>query len=217
VKQLFRWLADEGEIPLDPTLGMPGIKVVEQPVDVVSRDAFKRLLGTCDTTFEGIRDRAILLLFYDSGMRLSGLVGLMVEDVDLDSQTARITLKGGKELVVPYGATTADALDRYLRVRRRHKKASLPNLWVHRRGFMQKSGVQTMLRSRAEQAGVGHVHPHQLRHTAAHEFRDAGGSEGDLMEIMGWVDPTMARRYGRSVAAKRARDSHKKFSPADRL
>lgn len=216
-KQLFKWLTAEDEIPADPTAGMAGIKVTDQPPDVVTLEQFRQLLAGCDTTFEGIRDRAILMLFYDSGVRLGGLVGLRVDDVDLETQTARVVLKGGKEHDIPFGVKAADALDRYIRARRKHPKAHLLALWVHRRGAMNVSGVQTMIRRRAERAGIPHVHPHQFRHTFSHNWLEAGGGEGDLMEIAGWTDPTMARRYGRSVAGKRARNAHKKFSPGDKV
>lgn len=217
-KQLLRWLAAEGEIRADPSEGMPPPKVTDKPLDVLSVDQVRRLLSALPTTsFEDVRDRAIIRTFYDTGVRLEGLLSMTTEGLDLDEQVALVRLKGGDEHHVPLGAATVEALDRYLRIRRRHRYSHLEALWVHRRGAMSSSGVQTMLRRLGERSGVGHVHPHQFRHTAAHEMKAAGASDDVLMEIFGWRDNTMPRRYGKSLAAQRAREAHKRLSPGDRL
>ncbi|MEU1395919.1 tyrosine-type recombinase/integrase [Micromonospora zamorensis] len=91
-------------------------------------------------------------------------------------------------------------------------------LWFRARGKpLTASGLYQMLERRAKQAGIGHIHPHQLRHTSAHNWRVAGGSESDAMVLFGWVSPEMPRRYGRSAEVERAQMAARRISPADRL
>ena len=74
-----------------------------------------------------------------------------------------------------------------------------------------------MLKRRAAVAGLGHVHSQALRHTWAAAFRQAGGSEGDLMALGGWRNRQQLDRYGKATAAERAREAAKRYSLSDRL
>jgi integrase/recombinase XerD len=176
--------------------------------------------GGRDRDFEGIRDHAIIRVFTE-GVRRTELTQMQIEDLSADLMArpfARVVpLKGARAYsegrIVPFTPATARALVAYLRVRRTHRQAGLPALWLgsRHRGPMTGSGVYQMLNRRAEQAGYAAVRPHQFRHTFAHDWLEGGGAEGDLMRLMGWSDRSMLDLYAedlqveRAIAAKRKR------------
>jgi integrase/recombinase XerD len=107
--------------------------------------------------------------------------------------------------VVPFGPHSRQAVDRYLRLRRSHPLASTPTLWLGDRGqAFSYDALRRALRGRADAAGIADFHLHRLRHTAAHRWLAAGGSEGGLMAVAGWSRPDMLLRYTAARASERA-------------
>ncbi len=144
--------------------------------------------------------KPLLRLLWDSGMRASELVGIRVEDVNLDRGVGGVDGKTGERLV-PFSLATTRAMDRYMRIRAKHRNAGDPHLWLSDRGrgtAVTRSGAYRMVRRRAEQAAVGHQYPHLFGHTMAHRLLGAGMSLGSVMEIGGWTDRTMLDLYGRA-------------------
>src|SRR5262245_50890347 len=197
LQQFWKWALEEEEIDRSPMERMKAPRVPESPVAVVSVDDFRKLLRTTDgRDFNDRRDAAILLVLFDSGCRRGELVGMTVEDVELRERLAYVTGKGGHTRAVRFGARTAVAIDRYLRVRRGHRHAGSSALWLGQDGPIGVSGLAQIVARSCAHAGLPRLHPHQFRHTFAHEYLAAGGQEGDLQRLAGWRSPQMLRRYG---------------------
>lgn len=224
LRHFFRWLLDEQESDHDPTLGVRTPPPGEPVTPVLSDEDIRKLLKTCaGNDFTNRRDRAIILLFADGGCRLAEVADLTVDSVDIRDRIIYVAGKGSnrsgpRRRAVPVGIKTAQALDRYLRERRKHPYADAAPLWLGARGRgpMTRWAIVAMLKRRAARVGIK-LHAHVFRHTWASQFRAAGGSEGDLMVLGGWRSRQMLDRYGKAAAADRARDSYRKLSYGDRL
>lgn len=219
LQQFYKWAAAEEVVESNPMGGLRPPLVPPQPVPVVPLDQIRALLKACDGKgFVERRDTAIIRLFLEpGGLRLAEQVGLGVNDVDFGMDVVLVLGKGRKPRSVPFGAKTGQALERYVRLRAKHPDARLPELWLGPKGPLTRSGVAQMLRRRAAQGGLPPgLHPHMLRHTAAHEWFAADGSETDAMKLFGWDSREMPGRYGGSVAGERAKASARRLSLGDR-
>lgn len=218
VRRFSAWLAAEGEIPADDLVHMTPPKLDVKAVPVLSDEQLRALLAACKgPDLRDKRDEAIIRFMTETGARAGEVLALEVADVDLNAGLAVIRRgKGGKARRVPFGPRTGAAIDRYIRVRRRHRLASTPVLWLGQGGKQfSYYALRETLRYRAEKAGITGVHPHMLRHTAADRWLTAGGSEGGLMAVAGWTRPDMLLRYTRARAEQRAADEARKLNLGD--
>lgn len=224
VRHFARWLEEEGEIDANPFERMKPPKVDMPVVPVLTEPQLKALIKACQPptpeertglpSLRHRRDEAIVRLMNETGMRASEC--LNVELGDLDMVESRVVVrrgKGGKGRTVAFGAQTAKALDRYMRVRRLHRLADGPRLWLGDRGReLAYNGLYWALGQRAEKAGIADFHPHMLRHTSVDRWLAAGGSETGAMAQHGWASPEMLQRYGRANREQRAIDEARRLN-----
>jgi site-specific recombinase XerD len=219
LRRFFNWLVDEGEIEHTPMARMHGPKVDEPAPPVLSEDEQRRLLAACHgQDFEDRRDAALLRLMLDAGIRRGEAAGIMLDDLDLAGQVVKIMGKGGRPGLAFFGAKTARDLDRYLRVRARHRLAALPRLWLAQKGALTGDGIHYLIQRRASLAGIERtIYPHLTRHSWANAMKSAGASDEDVMTLGRWRDRKVMARYGASAALGRAQETHRRLSPGDRL
>jgi integrase/recombinase XerC len=178
-------------------------------VHVQAPKAPRRLPATLDTdqvasllAIEGrdpltLRDRAMLELFYSSGLRLAELVGLNLGDVDVADRTVRVLGKGSKARVVPVGAKALAALDEWLAVRVELARAGEPAMFVSQRGErVSPRTVQKRVNDWARRQGAPTgVHPHMLRHSFATHVLESSGNLRAVQEMLGHASLSTTQIY----------------------
>ncbi|HEX5403951.1 MAG TPA: tyrosine-type recombinase/integrase [Pseudonocardiaceae bacterium] len=168
-----------------------------------------QLLDSCaGRDFLAVRDRALILLFWDTGARVSEVGNMDADDVRPGARQARLFGKGSRERLVGYSPDTGLALARYLKARAKladtHGYTGTA-LWLGRRGKpLSVNGLKRVLARRGGQAELAGVHAHRFRHNFAHEWKLRQGSDEGLMAIGGWSSNKMAQHYGEAARAQRA-------------
>jgi len=200
IRSFYRYLLREGVISTSPAATTSSPKLDKRLPSFLTIEEMKQLLEAPDlSTPQGQRDRALLELLYASGLRVSELAQLNLEQVNLDTHEIRVWGKGAKERVVLMGEPAAKALTTYLSQGRPSllgKKRSSA-LFVNRYGGrLPERRIQIILGKYASSAGIDKkVHPHLLRHTFATHLLDGGADLRVVQELLGHADLSSTQIY----------------------
>jgi site-specific recombinase XerD len=221
LRSFCKWMEEEGELTPSPMATVKSPHVPEKAAEMLTLGQVRQLLQGCEgPLLVDRRDVALISLYGDTGARLSEVALLAVDDVDLRAREARLMGKGRRERIVPFGASTARAIDRYKRLRDRQPYAHIPALWLSGKDgrAMTPNAVQQMFRRRGRVIlAMPNLHPHMLRHTFADTWLTNDGQEGDLMQLAGWRSRQMLTRYAAKTRSERARAAYQGRSPMDQL
>ncbi len=207
IRSFYRYLVREDVLKANPAATTVSPKLDKRLPSFLTVEEAKRLVEAPDvSTPQGQRDRALLELLYASGLRVSELVSLDVDGLNLNSNELRVWGKGSKERVVLIGTPAARALERYLGDGRRvllgDKRSSA--LFVNRYGGrLPARRVQKILANYSRVIGK-RVHPHKLRHTFATHLLDGGADLKVVQELLGHADLASTQIYTH-VTQSRAR------------
>jgi integrase/recombinase XerC len=187
--------------PRNPCLGLRPPKAAKALPDILSPDTCTQLLdgaaAPADDDALLARDRAMFELFYSSGLRLSELAGLDLDDVNLQAGETQVTGKGRKTRIVPVGKAALDAITAWLPQRQALLRDPTAALFIGQRGSrLTPRSVQLRLDRWARQAGLGqHVHPHMLRHAFATHVLQSSGDLRAVQEMLGHASISTTQVY----------------------
>jgi len=193
----FKYLARDHGYTANPALGIRAPRSVRKLPHALSPDEAARLMEIGDTDSLAVRDKAIVELFYSSGLRLSELTGLALDGLNLRDASVRVTGKGAKTRIVPVGSHALAAIRAWLPQRRALADEGETALFVGKNGRrLGPRAVQARLRYWALRLGLStNVHPHVLRHSFASHVLQSSGDLRAVQEMLGHASISTTQVY----------------------
>jgi integrase/recombinase XerD len=217
LKSFFKFLCEEGHLEVNPAEILESPKIWRKLPGFLSLVDVEALLACPDPkTLFGVRDKAMLEILYATGLRVSELVSLKLDDVDLEVGFLRSMGKGSKERVVPIGAVAQSAVQDYLLMARQVflKGKTAHELFITRRGSkMSRQGFWKILKAYALKANIStSISPHTLRHAFATHLLERGADLRSVQEMLGHSDISTTQIYTH-ILEERMREVHDRFHP----
>lgn len=215
LKSFFKYLTREHLVNANPASGIATPKRERHLPSFLETQEVEHLLeSTQGDKWEMKRDRTILEILYSSGIRVSELVGLNAEDVDLLSNLLKVRGKGKKERIVPIGSCAAQAIKEYLNVSPAHSESRLWPLFLNRQKTrLTDRSVRRIILKCAKRAAIKkEISPHTLRHTFATHLLDRGADLRSVQELLGHAHLSTTQIYTH-VSAKRLREAYDQAHP----
>lgn len=197
LRSFFNYLNRESQLKSNPAYGVSAPKASKRLPSTIDADQMAQLLSFRTDEELELRDKAIMELFYSSGLRLSELVELNLDSVDLRDRTVRVTGKGNKARVVPVGRFAVDALNAWLAERAALARPEESALFVSKRGnrLLQRA-VQLRIARWAKRQGLGvHLHPHMFRHSFASHLLESSQDLRAVQELLGHANISTTQIY----------------------
>ena len=192
-RSFYGWLLKHGRISASPAAAIRAPKAPRKLPQVLDPDEAKALVEVPTDVPLGLRDRALLELFYSSGLRLSELCALRWRDLDLDDGLVTVLGKGGKQRAVPLGSFARNALREW---RASTGAGNDAPVFPGRNGPITPRAVQYRLRQLAQRQGLfKRVHPHLLRHSFASHVLESSGDLRGVQELLGHADISTTQIY----------------------
>jgi len=192
-RSLFQWQLKHGQLKNNPAQGIRAPKAPRKLPQVLDPDEMARLVEVPTDTELGKRDRAMLELFYSSGLRLSELCSLHWRDLDLSDSVVRVLGKGSKTRIVPVGKFAREALENW-RMESSGKQDA--PVFPGRNGTITPRAVQLRLRQLAQSQGIWkRVYPHLMRHSFASHVLESSGDLRGVQELLGHSDIATTQIY----------------------
>ena len=220
LRMLARFLVREKIRDDDFTALIAGPKLTRKIPSTLSADEVARLIAApSGGDPRALRDRALLELFYSSGLRVSELAALLLQQVDLENGFIRIFGKGSKERIVPVGGKALDALTTYLTAGRPHlvKPKTGSQFFLNPRGVaLSRVALWMIVKKHAQRAGITkNVKPHGLRHSFATHLLSGGADLRAIQEMLGHASISTTQIYT-AVEPGRLLTQHEKFHPRNK-
>ena len=218
VRSLFGFLFEEGIIERNPTENLSSPRVGRSLPDTLTEEEVERLLAQASRGDypDAWRDRAMLELLYATGMRVSELTSLNMDDMDLDQGSVRCFGKGSKERLVPIHPQAAEVLRNYLQTGRPVMSAKKPSkaVFLNRRGErLTRQGFWLILKNHAKHAGIeSKITPHTLRHSFATHLLRGGAPLRHVQELLGHSSITTTQVYTH-LTSEHVREEYDKAHP----
>lgn len=214
LKIFFKFLKDEEHLDIDPAEKIQLLRTEKKIKTVLTEDQIQAMLAVPDrSNFVGMRNFLMLLVFYDTLIRLSELINLKMCDVDLEGGTLRIMGKGRKARIVPMGLKTVKYLHKFF-TRYRQGFNTDYVFTTYRGDILDPRNVMRILERIGNKVGV-HVSPHLLRHSGASHRAVSGMPAFLLQRLLGHTTIQMTEKYVHLVDDERLKAAFKQFSPAD--
>ncbi|HEY7638294.1 MAG TPA: tyrosine recombinase XerC [Steroidobacteraceae bacterium] len=197
VRSFFKFQVQLQALKSNPAIGVQAPKASKRLPETIDADLMARLLEFRTDTGLSVRDKAIMELFYSSGLRLAELVGVNLDDLDWSDRTVRVRGKGRKERVVPVGRHAANAITRWLKERPALAASGEQALFVSQRGGrIGVRVVQKRIEGWAQRQGLGrHVHPHMFRHSFASHLLESSQDLRGVQELLGHANMSTTQIY----------------------